>query len=174
MTQQLLREFPPGFGGVERVAHCLAAELGGTVFSLNFHENSQEPLIVKYRRRWVISIAFGRLFIPLPSAPIVELLLSSSPLIAHLPCPTVLCLALIARIFRPYRSIHFYWHSYLAPRKGIQGFLEFVYQWFALRFLKFFCNKSICLAALECNLIKNLNLYFFAKLSKSFKFSINS
>ena len=33
--QQLLREWPPGYGGVERVAHELAMVWGGAVWSLD-------------------------------------------------------------------------------------------------------------------------------------------
>ena len=33
--QQLLREWPPGYGGVERVAHELGNSWGGVIFSLD-------------------------------------------------------------------------------------------------------------------------------------------
>ena len=35
MIIQLLREWPPGYGGVERVAHELALVWGGIVYSLD-------------------------------------------------------------------------------------------------------------------------------------------
>ena len=35
MVEQLLREWPPGYGGVERVAHELANVWGGAVYSLD-------------------------------------------------------------------------------------------------------------------------------------------
>ena len=35
MTDQLLREWPPGYGGVERVAHELATVWGGVVWSFD-------------------------------------------------------------------------------------------------------------------------------------------
>ena len=34
-VEQLLREWPPGYGGVERVAHELASVWGGAVYSLD-------------------------------------------------------------------------------------------------------------------------------------------
>ena len=35
LIDQILREWPPGYGGVERVAHELACVWGGTVYSLD-------------------------------------------------------------------------------------------------------------------------------------------
>ena len=35
MAEQLLREWPPGYGGVERVAHELALVWGGAVYSFD-------------------------------------------------------------------------------------------------------------------------------------------
>ena len=35
VVQQLLRDWPPGFGGVERVAHELGSFWGGDVYSLD-------------------------------------------------------------------------------------------------------------------------------------------
>ena len=34
-VEQVLREWPPGYGGVERVAHELASVWGGAVYSLD-------------------------------------------------------------------------------------------------------------------------------------------
>ena len=64
---QLLREWPPGYGGVERVAHGLAAEQGGTVFSLLPPLAASDPLPVSYARRRIRSVCLGRLLLPLPS-----------------------------------------------------------------------------------------------------------
>ena len=35
MVEQLLREWPPGYGGVERVAHEMASVWGGAVYSFD-------------------------------------------------------------------------------------------------------------------------------------------
>ena len=51
--QQLIREWPPGFGGVERVAHELASVWGGEVFSFDVQNKagfSDDPMLVSYRR----------------------------------------------------------------------------------------------------------------------------
>jgi len=137
---QLLREWPPGFGGVERVAHTLAAELGGRVFALArpAHPPLEDPLAVGYRRRWLVSLPLGRVRCPLPSLALVQLLLSPQPLLAHLPCPTVLMVAVLARLLRPRRPIRFVWHAFLAPRPGPMGWLEGVYQRLALVLLRWF------------------------------------
>ena len=52
--QQLLREWPPGFGGVERVAHELSLCWGGVTYSLDVQRQAclrQDALPVSYRRK---------------------------------------------------------------------------------------------------------------------------
>ena len=94
MIEQLLREWPPGFGGVERVAHELATFWRGTVYSLDVQCQSgvdNDPLLVGYpRRRLPCTAPFGRLHLPLPSRALWLLLLSPTPLHGHLPSPGVL------------------------------------------------------------------------------------
>ena len=49
MVEQLLREWPPGYGGVERVAHELASVWGGAVYSLDVQHQAltaKDPLAV--------------------------------------------------------------------------------------------------------------------------------
>ena len=139
---QLLREWPPGFGGVERVAHCLAEELGGTVFTLRREPGlgvkGDATLSVTYRRCWLPGLLLGRLLLPMPSIALVRLLLNSDPLLVHLPCPTVLMLLWLARLCRPQRQIWVYWHAFLAPRSGLAGQLEGLYQHLALRLIRSF------------------------------------
>ena len=53
LIEQVLREWPPGYGGVERVAHELASVSGGVVYSLDVQGHSstyQDPLHVSYSR----------------------------------------------------------------------------------------------------------------------------
>ena len=66
---QLLREWPPGYGGVERVAHELAEAWqaqgrSAVVFSLAARPPAQagpDPLPVAYQRVSLPSAALGRL-----------------------------------------------------------------------------------------------------------------
>jgi glycosyltransferase involved in cell wall biosynthesis len=136
---QILREVPPGYGGVERVAHAMAQQLGGPVFSLRrsgpVELNAALP--VSYDRIWLPSWSFRRLLIPRPSGRLIRLLFSSNPLIAHLPSPEVLSLVALARLLQPRRVIWVYWHAFLQPKRGLMGCLELVYQWIALRFVRF-------------------------------------
>ena len=64
--QQLLREWPPGYGGVERVAHELGNCWGRRDFSLDVQGQAcllQDSLPVTYPRNRLRSIrVFGRLF----------------------------------------------------------------------------------------------------------------
>jgi glycosyltransferase involved in cell wall biosynthesis len=136
---QVLREWPPGFGGVERVAHGLASELGGSVFSLRPSPSGcPDPLSVSYQRYILPSTDVGRVLFPLPSRPLLCLITSREPLLVHLPCPTVLVLLLLARVCRPRRVLRVYWHAFLAPRAGVGGWLEALYQTLALRGISLF------------------------------------
>lgn len=133
---QLLREWAPGYGGVERTAHNLAMACGGSIASLRGPSGEEEPLEVDYRRWQLPSLPIGRFLLVLPSAPLWRLLWSRQPLLAHLPCPSVLALACLARVLRPHREVRFYWHAFLEPRSGFVGCLELLYVSIALRLLR--------------------------------------
>ena len=80
MTEQLLREWPPGYGGVERVAHELAAVWGGTVWSFDaqgFSTVEVDALAVTYsRRRLPCTPPVARVRFPLLSPALWQLLCS--------------------------------------------------------------------------------------------------
>ena len=143
---QLLREWPPGYGGVERVAHELATAWcaqghSSTVFSLVAQPRAltePDPLPVVYRRVPLPSCPLARLVLPLPSRALLRLLRAPEPLHAHLPCPAVLALALIARLLQPQRAISLHWHSFLEPAPTPAGRLFGAYQWLAERLLPCF------------------------------------
>ena len=138
-TQQLLREWPPGYGGVERVAHELGNHWGGAIFSLDVQSQACLPvdsLPVTYPRRRLRSIRiFGRLYLPLPCRSLISLLVSSEPLHGHLPSPGVLMLLVLARLLRPRRIVTAHWHCFLETTPCLSGRLFGLYQWLALRVL---------------------------------------
>ena len=140
--QQLLREWPPGYGGVERVAHDLGNCWGGEIFSLDVQGQArllQDSLPVTYPRKHLRSIkVFGRLHLPLPSRSLILLLISSEPLHGHLPSPGVLLLLVLARLLRPGRFVSAHWHCFLAATPGFHGCLFGFYQLIALRVLPCF------------------------------------
>ena len=137
MIEQVLREWPPGFGGVERVAHELASVWGGVTYSFDVQSQGaagEDPLPVAYpRRRLPSANPFGRLHLPLPSPLLWRLLRSTTPLHGHLPSPGVLLVLLLARLVRPRRHVTAHWHCFLEPGSGINGKLFEFYQWLALR-----------------------------------------
>ena len=137
MVEQLLREWPPGYGGVERVAHELASVWGGAVYSLDVQHQGltgKDPLPVVYpRRRLPSAKAFGRLHMPLPSRSLWRLLRSPTPLHGHLPSPGVLMVLVLARLLRPRRKVTAHWHCFLEPGRGVNGRGFALYQWLALR-----------------------------------------
>ncbi len=158
---QLLREWPPGYGGVERVAHELAEAWqaqgrSAVVFSLAVlspAEAGPDPLPVAYRRVSLPSAALGRLLVPWPSRRLFRLLTAPEPLHAHLPCPAVLALALIARLLRPRRAISLHWHSFLEPAPTPAGRLFGAYQWLAERLLPWFSRIITTSPVLQAELI---------------------
>ena len=133
---QLLREWPPGYGGVERVAHELASVWGGAVYSFDVQRQGavgRDPLPVAYPRSRLPSVkTFGRLHLPLPSRALWCLLNSPSPLHGHLPSPGVLFVLVLARLVRPCRRVTAHWHCFLQPGCGVNGRLFAVYQRLAL------------------------------------------
>ena len=135
-VEQLLREWPPGYGGVERMAHELASIWGGAVYSLDVQGQcaaGPDPLPVSYARRRLPSIkTFGRLQLPLPSRALWSLLCSPNPLHGHLPSPGVLLVLVFARLVRPRRRVTAHWHCFLEPGRGVNGLLFALYQGLAL------------------------------------------
>ena len=99
--QQLLREWPPGYGGVERVAHELSLCWGGVTYSLDVQGQAcsrHDALPVSYRRKRLRSVGVGgRLHVPLPSRSLIFLLASSEPLHGHLPSPGVLLVLVLVQ-----------------------------------------------------------------------------
>lgn len=144
MTLQLLREWPPGYGGVERVAHELACHWQqqgqpAAVFSLAAQPaalSEHDPLPVPYPRVPLPRLALGRLLLPLPSAPLWQLLRCHEPLHVHLPCPGVLLLLLLVRVMRPRRRLSVHWHAFLQAEGTPSGFLVGLYQRLALMVVK--------------------------------------
>ena len=138
---QLLREWPPGYGGVERVAHELANYWRGSVYSFDVQHQwllGHDPLPVKYVRQRLPSIQLlGRLRLPLPSFALWNLLRSATPLHGHLPSPGVLIVLVLARLMRPRRLITVHWHCFLAPDSDLYGRMFKLYQWLALHTVPF-------------------------------------
>ena len=137
--QQLLREWPPGYGGVERVAHELSDCWGGVTYSLDVQSQAclrQDAFQVTYPRKRLLSIGVGgRLHLPLPSRSLISLLASPEPLHGHLPSPGVLLLLVLARLLKPRRIVTAHWHCFLETTPGMSGRWFGLYQWIALRVL---------------------------------------
>lgn len=136
MTEQLLREWPPGYGGVERVAHELAAVWGGVVWSFDaqgFSAVEADALAVTYpRRRLPCTPPVARVRIPLPSPALWQLLCSKEPLHGHLPSPGVLLVLALVRLLRPRRRVTAHWHFFLETNAGLSGLINACYQRLAL------------------------------------------
>ena len=156
LIQQLLREWPPGYGGVERVAHELGNRWGGVIFSLDVQGQSllhQDSLPVKYSRRRLRSFAvIGRFHLPLPSRSLLSLLTSPEPLHGHLPSPAVLLLLVLSRLLRPRRIVSAHWHSFLEKTSGLNGYLYGLYQWIAIRILPYMSGVVTTSAVLSAEL----------------------
>ena len=141
IIHQLLREWPPGYGGVERVAHELGNSWSGVIFSLDVQRqsySSEDSLPVNYPRRRLHSIrVFGRLYLPLPCRSLFALLTSADPLHGHLPSPGVLFLLILARLLHPRRIVTAHWHCFIETTSDFNGWLFGLYQWIALRVIPY-------------------------------------
>lgn len=136
MSWQLLREWPPGYGGVERVAHQLACTWHEPVFSLvaqSLVRAMPDPLAVPYTRCPLPRLRLGRVLLALPSVALWHLLVSRAPLHAHLPCPGVLMLAVLAKLVRPSRWVSLHWHAFVEPRGSFAWPLVAFYQAIAVQ-----------------------------------------
>jgi len=115
---QLLRDFPPGYGGVERVAHSLGQYFSGTTLSFCRPQGTAAPLVdplpVHYQRHVWPSVCLGRLRLPLATPSLLwRLFFGSDVLLLHLPCPTILLFGWFLHLLRPRRPLHLYWHAFL-------------------------------------------------------------
>ncbi len=141
---QILREWPPGFGGIERVAHQLGIEWEAkgnscSIYSLNKSKNinyENESINIPYRRTHLSSLILGKLIIPLPSRKLIELIFSKESIHAHLPCPGVLSIIVLSFIINSNRKITVHWHSFLKIEPSIKGLLIDIYQKCALNCIK--------------------------------------
>ena len=137
---QVLREWPPGFGGIERVAHELGNVWRTPIYSFDAQGDGQgsaafpilDPLSVRYERQRLRCLHAGRLLIPLPGRSLWTLLLSSEPLHGHLPSPGVLMILMLARVVRPKRTVSAHWHAFLQSGSDFQGRMFGLYQRLAL------------------------------------------
>lgn len=138
---QLVREWPPGYGGVERVAHewadAIHAADASRMRTVSLRgpaaHGQADPLPVSYARECLASMALGQLVLPLPSSRLARILLGSQTLHIHLPCPGLLLIGILAKVLRPRRRVRIHWHALLEPDPGVKGLLVSIYQWFALR-----------------------------------------
>jgi glycosyltransferase involved in cell wall biosynthesis len=144
---QLLRECPPGYGGVERVAHELAVALTAkgdsvTTFSLRaasgggIGQRESDPLPVNYPRSRLAALCLGKLLVVLPSRRLWQLLTSFEPLLLHLPCPMVLAVGMLARLLQPRRRICVYWHAFLDSERWPVAALLARYEGLALFWMR--------------------------------------
>ena len=137
---QVLREWPPGFGGIERVAHELGNVWRTPIYSFDAQGDGHgsgggsapDPLPVRYQRRRLRCFSLGRLLIPLPGLSLWNLMRSSEPLHGHLPSPGVLLILMLARVARPKRTVSAHWHAFLQSGTGFQGRMFGFYQRLAL------------------------------------------
>jgi glycosyltransferase involved in cell wall biosynthesis len=128
MTIQLVRAWPPGYGGVERVAHEIGNIKGWRTYSFAADAKTDlrtdDPLPVRYPRVRLPALNHGKLTIPMASLALLQLLRSPEPLLAHLPCPASLAVCLLARLIRPNRPIVVYWHAFLNRHSKFIGLYE--------------------------------------------------
>lgn len=135
---QLVRECPPGFGGIERVAHTIASQQNGVVYFCRPSNTASSFISINYSRSLLPCFFWGKFLFPLPSLSFFRLLFKNRPLIVHLPCPSLFLFASLAKFLNPRRRIYLYWHAFLVPDSSFYGFLVFIYQFISLRLISIF------------------------------------
>jgi glycosyltransferase involved in cell wall biosynthesis len=139
MVVQLVREWPPGFGGVERVAHEIADSSKGTVYSFDYQRKRvrlADSLPVKYTRVLLKGFRLGRIMIPRPDKKLFYLINDTRPIIGHLPSVEVLLVLLILRWAGKKRKIAIYWHAIIQSNANSPAeWLYKIYQLIAVRML---------------------------------------
>ena len=136
MVDHLLREWPPGFGGVERVAHELATIWGGTVFSLDVRSISFDTILCPCLATACLTTLLG-VCTSLLSRSLWTLLRSSTPLYGISLTGCTACLG-VSSFDASRRQVTAHWHCFLEPGRGFTGSLYAAYQWIALRLLSQF------------------------------------
>jgi glycosyltransferase involved in cell wall biosynthesis len=116
---QLLRLQPPGYGGVERVAHEIALELNTPVYSLSRSPSLDDDhfFSIPYERHILKTIKFKKVFLILPLRRFWDLVLTETTIYCHLPSPEVTLIALVARLFNRKRVIIVHWHCFLDGKR---------------------------------------------------------
>ena len=146
MTIQIVREEPPGFGGVERTAAQLATAWGTEIYyfrrttvATGFSLDSEDRL----RKHKLGYIRISRLFIPLPGKKLVNLFLSKEHIHAHLPSAEILFLICLVKLISPRRLITVHWHAILECRPIHQNLGIWVYQKLALFAVNFVADYIV-------------------------------
>ena len=133
---------PPGFGGVERVAHEIAnffVKNGSYASIFYFYESpsigDQEDTSLVTALPLAFSLKAPFRFI----GHIRDLLRSSHLSIYHLPSVPVFALLVLTRLFGARRSFFVYWHAFLSyPGKPLLSALAYVYERIVLLFIFIF------------------------------------
>lgn len=152
---QLVREWPPGYGGVERVAHEMAEYAQSEVYSLdvkNLRGSSNERFERTYQKTYIHCLRITKIAVPIPSENLARLLLSKDHLIGHLPSPEVLALLCLCKLINPHRQITTYWHAFLESNNITLNVIIRIYEKIALRL-----SRAIgCLITTSPNLLEQL------------------
>jgi glycosyltransferase involved in cell wall biosynthesis len=118
--------------------HAKGAQIH-TISLKSYAPSAEDPsLPVHYLRSSLPSFNISRqLLLPLPSRRLWAVLSCSDQLYAHLPCPGLFLVVLLARVLQPRRIIRLHWHAFLECPLGLKGWLIALYEWFALRLATF-------------------------------------
>ena len=158
MVVQLVREIPPGHGGVERVAHELAEYWGTPVFSLDakgVRKKMKGNISTSYECTTIRRLVVSRFAFPLPCRGMIRLLQGKEAIIAHLPCPGILVLTALAKLMCPSREVTIYWHAFLETDSSPTGRFTALYQSIALLATKRMPKVFTTSPTLKHELIKN-------------------
>lgn len=162
MSIQLVREEPPGFGGVERVAHELSRIWETDIYFFRKSKRRDDGSGTDknawgQKKQWIPCLVIAKIYIPLPTKRLIRLMLSKEHIHAHIPSAEILALLVIMRLLRPKRKISIHWHAYLQAKLNDKTILIAAYQELAFLLAPAIANKIVCTSnILRCAIEKRI------------------
>ena len=135
---QIVPSEPPGFGGVERIAHEIANEYHTDIYTFSQTKNKNFSSSRDYSLIKLKSFNIGKIVIPLPTPNILKLILNTpKTCIFHIPCTGSLLLAFVFLLLRKNSHVIFFLHAFLDSKNSFRNlFLRIA------NYLFMFCMRS--------------------------------
>ncbi|QNI60500.1 glycosyltransferase [Synechococcus sp. TAK9802] len=114
---QILSHCPPGFGGVERVAHSISCSNGYAVCF--FQPVPRNTPTTPYKKIHIKSIKLFRYYFPFDIIQFINVCSGYKHIHIHLPSPGALLACLLIFLLKPIfgLNVSLHWHAFLGPKQ---------------------------------------------------------